>query len=81
MFHVLNRIDRKLRERVEHVARTAAQFGEQGVTEWAERAARDAVALGHLRERDVRTLERLEDTFSHDFYRGNCRSGSDPIYA
>lgn len=69
MFHILNKIDRKLRERLERVATVAARTGDNGIVDWAVRAANDAVALGRIRDRDIATLKRLEDTYGHDFYR------------
>lgn len=72
MFHnQINKLDRKLRERIAEVAAIATKHGEAGIAEWAVRAANDAVALGRIRDKDIKTLERLEDTFGHEFYRNN----------
>lgn len=82
MFDVLDKIDKKLRERVERVANIALRFGDNGVVEWAQRATNDALFLGKLRDRDVENLQRLEDTYSHDFYRGNTERGASTyVYA
>lgn len=82
MFQALDRIDRNLRVRLEKVAMQAFRFGDDGIVDWAKRATNDALALGHLREKDVANLERLEDTYNHDFYRGNAvRNSADPAYA
>lgn len=69
----LDQIDRKLRERVERIANTARNYGDSGIVAWAVRAADDAVALGRIRDKDIETLRRLEDTYGHEFYshRGN----------
>lgn len=80
MFEKLNRIDRKLRERLENVADKAVQFNDRGVFEWALRASNDALFLGRLRDRDVANLRRLEDTYNDDFYNGNANSQSG-VYA
>lgn len=83
MFHTLNRIDRKLRDRIEAVATVAAKCGERGIMDWAVRAAHDAVALGRVRDKDLRTLERLEGTFADEFY-SNSNGGdtaSNSVYA
>jgi len=80
MFQMLNRIDRNVRDRVERIVRTAQAHGDAGIVAWADRAAQDALALGRLRDRDVATLERLEDTYNHDFYR-NSVGDANPIYA
>jgi hypothetical protein len=69
MFQVLDRIDRKLRERLERVTLKAAEFGDNGVVAWAARAAQDAQILGRVRDRDVKALERLEGTYNAEFYR------------
>lgn len=76
-FQMLNRIDQALRMRVERIVDVAAQHNDNGIVAWAERAAHDALALGRLRDRDVATLERLEDTYNHDFYRSNSGSRLD----
>jgi hypothetical protein len=82
MFQALDRIDRKLRVRLEEVAMKADRFGERGIVDWAKRATQDALMLGKLRDRDVAALERLEDTFGHDFYNGNgAGSRGNPLYA
>lgn len=80
MFQMLDKIDRKLRTRIETVASTAEKCGERGIVEWAVRAANDAVALGKLRDKDAATLTRLEDTFNGDYYRNSNRSDSS-VYA
>jgi hypothetical protein len=77
MFQVLDRLDSRLRARLEKVATVASQSGDRGVVEWTARATQDALALGRLRDRDVAALERLEDTYSHDFYRNR----GNPAYA
>lgn len=79
MFQMLDKIDKTLRERVEKVAVTAAQFGDNGIVEWAQRAVDDALMLGRIRDKDAERLARLEETYSHDYYR-NDRSVS-RIYA
>lgn len=61
-------------DRIKAVHDVARRFGEDGIVEWAERAAEDAAMLGHLRARDEETLERLERTFSHGYYRGQQHS-------
>lgn len=66
---MLNKLDAQLRQRIEVVYAIAERAGEQGVVSWAERAAHDANVLGRLRDRDLSTLVRLEDTFSDEFYR------------
>lgn len=81
MFQMLDRIDRKLRNRIEKVALTAEKCGERGIVEWAVRAANDAVALGKLRDKDAATLDRLEDTFANDFYRNSDGGRDFCIYA
>jgi hypothetical protein len=68
MFQNLNKIDVALRNRIEKVASTAQKCGERGIVDWAVRAAHDAIALGHIRDKDLQTLTRLEGTFSDDFY-------------
>ena len=73
-------LDRATIDRINRVYEVANRFGERGVMSWAERAAADAAALNKLRERDERTLNRLEDTFNHDFYRDNGGKFS-PVYA
>lgn len=80
MFQMLDRIDRNTRKRVEAIAQKAATFGDNGVVEWAARAAHDAVMLGRLRDKDVEALERLEGTYSHDYYSRNSERGN-PIFA
>jgi hypothetical protein len=80
MFQMLDKIDRKLRARIEDVALTAERCGERGIVDWAIRAANDAVALGKLRDKDKATLERLEGTFDGDFYR-NSDGGRTSVYA
>lgn len=77
MFQMLDNIDRAIRLRIERVADTARQCGENGIVAWAVRAAEDAITLGKVRDKDMRTLERLEDTFNHDFYRDNSNSGGE----
>lgn len=83
MFEMLNKIDRKLRERLEAVASKAVEFNDQGVFDWALRASSDALALGRMRDRDLANLTRLEETYNHDFYRRNehCGTGSGRVYA
>ncbi len=71
MFQMLNRIDRQLRERLEKVTLKAAEFGDNGVVQWAARAAEDAQTLGRVRDRDVKALERLEGTYNGEFYNNN----------
>jgi hypothetical protein len=71
MFQMLDKVDRKLRERLEKVTLKAAEFGDNGVVQWAARAAEDAQALGRVRDRDVKALERLEGTYNGEFYRSN----------
>ena len=80
MFQMLDKIDAHLRERIETVASTARVCGEHGIFDWAVRAADDALMLGKVRDKDLQTLERLEDTFNHDFYR-NARGSASPIHA
>lgn len=82
MFQMLDNIDRRLRNRIEAVAETAKNCGENGIVDWAVRAANDAVVLGKLRDKDRETLERLEGTFANDFYRNYDGELSDElIYA
>lgn len=71
MFEVLDKVDRDLRKRVERVADTAVQFNDKGVFDWAIRAVNDALVLGRVRDRDLEALERLENTYGHEFYREN----------
>lgn len=71
MIHKLNKIDRKLRDRVEKIATIAKQNGDDGIVAWTIRAAEDALALGRIRDKDIATLERLEDTYGHEFYNRN----------
>lgn len=68
MFQMLDKIDKAIRERVERIANTAAQTGDVAIVEWAIRATDDALALGRIRDRDLDTLKRLEDTYGHEFY-------------
>lgn len=68
MFQMLDRIDKAIRKRVERIATVAAQSGDTGIVEWAIRATDDALVLGRLRDRDLDTLKRLEDTYGHEFY-------------
>lgn len=68
MFQMLDKIDKAIRERVERIAKTAAQSGDRAIVEWAIRATDDALALGRIRDRDLDTLKRLEDTYGHEFY-------------
>lgn len=79
MFNILDKIDRKLRERVERIAYVAANTGDNAIVQWAVRAASDAVALGRLRDKDIETLKRLEDTYGHEYY--NNSNGANPIHA
>lgn len=83
-FKSLDRIDRRIRERVERIAQTALTHNEFGIVAMLERATEDALMLGRLRDRDVAALERLEDTFNHDFYRtqrGRNERQHNPAYA
>jgi hypothetical protein len=80
MFQMLDRIDKRLRTRIEDVAKTASKCGERGIVDWAVRAANDAVALGRIRDKDLRTLERLEGTFADEFYR-NSNGGTPSVFA
>lgn len=68
-------------DRISAVYDTAHRFGEDGIMVWTERAAEDAAMLGKLRTRDVETLERLEATFSHDYYRGQRSTARDGAVA
>jgi hypothetical protein len=70
MFRTLDKLDKALRVRLVKVAGKAAEFGDQGVVDWANRATNDALVLGRLRDRDVQTLDRLEGTYGTDFYSG-----------
>lgn len=89
MFQQITRLDQRTRQRIADVAATAREFGEQGIVAWAQRAVADAQALGRLRDRDIAALERLEDTFDHDFYRKqstgvaqfNFSDEYNPVYA
>jgi hypothetical protein len=72
----LDLIDRKLRERVERIANTARKYGDTGIVAWTVRAADDALALGRIRDKDIETLRRLEDTYGHEYY---SHSGSGNI--
>lgn len=69
-FRTLDRVDKALRDRVEKVARKAAEQGDQGVVEMLVRATDDALALGRMRDRDIDALNRLEDVYGHTFYNG-----------
>jgi hypothetical protein len=81
MFQMLDKIDRKLRARIETVAVTAERCGERGIVDWAVRAAHDAVALGKLRDKDAATLDRLEGTFASEFYSNANSDGGNSVYA
>lgn len=75
MFHNLDNFDKRVRARVEKVVAVAEKFGDRGIVAWAVRAAEDAAVLGRIRDKDIKTLERLEDTYGHEFYR-NSNSGA-----
>lgn len=81
MFQMLDKIDCKLRERVERIADTALQFGDAGVVEMLQRAVDDALFLGRLRDKDAERLARLEETYNHDFYRNRGSAERNTIYA
>lgn len=81
MFQMLDKIDRRLRARIENVALIAERCGESGIVDWAVRAANDAVALGKLRDKDAATLDRLEGTFSNEFYSNDNSNGGTSVYA
>lgn len=68
MIHNLDKIDRNLRERVERIANTARKHNDNGIVAWSIRAADDALALGRIRDKDIATLERLEENYGHEFY-------------
>ena len=74
MFQMLDRVDKALRTRIERVATVAARSGDRAIVEWAVRATDDALALGRMRDRDRAKLDRLEDTYGHEFY--NTDGGS-----
>lgn len=82
MFQMLDKIDRKLRDRVERVADIALQYGDEGVVEVLQRAVNDALFLGKLRDKDAERLARLEETYSHEFYsnRGSAKHANS-VYA
>lgn len=71
MFHNLDNLDRRLRTRVEKIATIARKHNDSGIVAWAVRAADDALALGRIRDKDIATLERLEDTYGHEYYSNN----------
>jgi hypothetical protein len=50
------------------VVETACSAGDTGVIEWADRAVSDARLIGHMRQRDVETLNRLQRTYNGQFY-------------
>jgi len=79
LFQMLDRVDKALRTRIERVATEAARAGDTAIVEWAVRATDDALALGRLRDRDREKLNRLEDTYGHEFY--NANGGTTFIHA
>jgi hypothetical protein len=81
MFQKLENIDRNLRERIAKVALVAQKCNECGIVDWAVRAANDAVMLGRVRDKDLQTLTRLEDTFADDFYRNRVGGNASPLHA
>lgn len=77
---LMARVDPVIAERFASVLAVAELANEHGVIDWAERAAEDAATLGRLRARDEDTLERLERTFTDEFYsQFQCRG--EPAYA
>lgn len=50
------------------VLNSAAKVNDSGVVAWVDRTFADAKMLGRLRDKDVKDLERLERTYSNDFY-------------
>jgi hypothetical protein len=73
-------LDNRTVTRLARVYDVADRARERGVMSWAERAARDARVLERIRDRDAATLDRLEDTFSHEFYR-DYAGDAEPVYA
>lgn len=81
MFNKLQNFDRATRARIERVADKARRFGDGGVVAWATRAAEDAIFLGRMRDKDIATLKRLEDTYGHDFYASSGSGQRVTVYA
>lgn len=54
----------------------ATAHGEVGVIDWAHRAISDAASLGHMRDRDVSTLERLKRQFNGSEYYNRAPTGA-----
>lgn len=75
----MSKLNDRMIERIGDVLAAALLNNEQGVVEWAERAIADANTLNRVRDRDIKTLNRLEGIFSRDFYRNNY--GANPVYA
>lgn len=50
------------------VVNAAVRAHDVGVLAWACRAMNDGQMLGHLRDRDKETLNRLEVTYGSEFY-------------
>ena len=76
----LSRLDKDTVQRVGDVLMVAGDFNDHAVVEWGMRAIADACAIGKLRSRDQETLERLERTYSSDYYRnGSGRNALDRI--
>lgn len=66
----MSKLNDSIIERIGDVIARALLNNETGVVEWAERAIADARSLDRLRDRDMKTLTRLEGIFSRDFYKG-----------
>jgi hypothetical protein len=77
MFQMIE-LEAKLQKRIDEVRDIARKYGEDGIVAWTKRAVGDARLLGKLRDKDVAVLERLEETFAHDYYRNgrDARSGN-----
>lgn len=58
----------------------ATRAGDTGVVDWVNRAIEDAKLIGHLRAKDINTLERLERTYGSDFYNSG-NGGTITVYA
>lgn len=78
----LNRLSNQTVLQLGDVITVATENNDHGVVDWAVRALADARAIGRLRDRDVATLQRLQEQYSHDFYRTRTRAAaSDLIFA
>jgi len=72
MMKNLGRVNNDYVVRLAKIVITATVHNEQGVLDWVARAVQDASALGHLRDRDIASLERLEKQFNDsEYYRSS----------